>query len=78
MSELVAVNVLDLQPGDRVHERNADWPQPLSSGDVYIYTVTAVERINSDTVHVAIDGGDITSAIQYEPGDKVNIEPRTR
>ena len=78
MADLITVDVLDLQAGDRVHERNADWPQPLSSGEVYIYTVDSVMRANADTVHVAITGGDIRSSICYEPGDQVTIEARTR
>lgn len=78
MSDLVKVDVLDLRPGDRVHERNADWPRPFSQGEVYIYTVTGVERLNADTVHVAIDGGDTASSIVYEPGDQVTIERRPR
>ena len=71
-------DVLDLRPGDRVHERNADWPQPFSSGEVYIYTVTGVEQRGADTVHVAIDGGDTASSIVYETGDQVIIERRPR
>jgi hypothetical protein len=77
MNDLVKVDVLDLRPGDRVHERNADWPQPFSQDEVYIYTVETVERVNADTVNVGIVGGDTPSSIIYEPGDQVTIEPRT-
>lgn len=78
MPDLVKMNVLALQPGDRVHERNADWPQPFSQEEVYIYTVDTVDRINAELVHVFIVGGDIAAAIPYTPVDTVNVEPRNR
>ncbi|ATI36439.1 hypothetical protein CPI83_30035 (plasmid) [Rhodococcus sp. H-CA8f] len=76
MAELNEISVLEIEDGDRVHERNADWPQPFSDGDVYIYTAEGVDRLNVDTVQVRITGGDIPSAITYSATDTVKIEPR--
>ncbi|GAA3148495.1 MAG: hypothetical protein WBD41_09805 [Rhodococcus sp. (in: high G+C Gram-positive bacteria)] len=76
MAELNEISVLEIEDGDRVHERNADWPQPFSDGDVYIYTAEGVDRLNEDTVQVRITGGDIPSAITYGATDTVKIEPR--
>lgn len=75
-NDLIKTPVLHLKHGDRVHERNADWPQPFSGDEIYIYTVAEVDRINADTVHVAIETDSNPSAITYEPSDHVLIEPR--
>lgn len=76
MAELNEISVLEIKDGDRVHERNEDWPQPFGDGDVYIYTAEGVDRLNEDTVQVRITGGDIPSAITYSATDTVKIEPR--
>ncbi|MFT7022419.1 MAG: hypothetical protein ACJA07_001503 [Rhodococcus sp. (in: high G+C Gram-positive bacteria)] len=76
MADLVEVPVLELEAGDRVHERNDEWPFPFSTGEIYIYTVESVERINEDSVLVGIVGGDIPSGINYEPQNTVRREAR--
>lgn len=76
MADLVEVSVLDLKAGDRVHERNSEWPQPFSKDEFYIYTVECVDRVNKDTVHVGIDGGDTTSSISYDAEANVTREVR--
>ncbi|MHD0294326.1 hypothetical protein [Rhodococcus qingshengii] len=76
MAELNEISVLEIKDGDRVHERNEDWPQPFGDGDVYIYTAEGVDRLNEDTVQVRITGGEIPSAITYSATDTVKIEPR--
>ncbi|WP_128645616.1 hypothetical protein [Rhodococcus sp. BS-15] len=77
MADLVTAPVLELQAGDRVHERNDEWqPHPFSTDEIYIYTVESVERINEDSVLVGIVGGDIPSGINYGPQDTVRREMR--
>lgn len=73
MSSEPPVPVLDLKPGDVVEERNADWLEPFSDGEIYRYTVESVEKINADNVHVFIRTDGMASAIAYRTADSVKV-----
>ncbi len=70
----------NVQSGDRIHERNADWPRQFTGGEIYVHTVADLDRINANAVHVhvAFDADSMAAAVPYEPEDSVRLASAVR